>query len=114
MNAKYRRMLAGMQEKQKKGRTKGRAERWFLYLLKCSDGSLYTGITKDVACRLKVHNEGRASRYTRVRRPVELIYQEPCGSRTDALLRELAVKSWPREKKEALTASNQTGPRFIS
>jgi len=75
---------------------------WSLYILRCQDGSLYTGITNDIQRRLKAHNSGRASRYTSSRRPVELLYQEPCTSRSQALIRECAVKSYSRKEKEDL------------
>ena len=75
---------------------------WFLYLLRCADGSLYTGITNNVSRRCKQHNAGTASRYTRSRLPVELIYQESQASRSVALKRELAIKAMSREEKELL------------
>jgi len=75
---------------------------WLLYIVECRDGSLYTGITNDLPRRLKQHNDGDASRYTRSRRPVVLRYQEPCGDRSTALGRELAVKLLSRREKENL------------
>jgi UV DNA damage endonuclease len=75
---------------------------WFLYLLRCADGSLYTGITNNVARRCKQHNAGTASRYTRSRLPVELIYQESQVSRSVALKRESAIKAMSRQEKESL------------
>ncbi len=75
---------------------------WFLYVVRCADGSLYTGITTDVARRTKQHNAGTASRYTRSRLPVVLVYQESQSNRSAALKRELAVKAMSREKKESL------------
>ena len=75
---------------------------WFVYLVRCADGSLYTGITNNVPRRCKQHNAGTASRYTRSRLPVELIYQESQASRSMALKRELAVKAMSREEKESL------------
>ena len=78
------------------------AKAWFLYLLRCADGSLYTGITSNVARRCQQHNAGTASRYTRSRLPVELIYQESQPSRSVALKRELAVKAMSREEKDSL------------
>ena len=75
---------------------------WFLYLVRCADGSLYTGITNNVVRRCKQHNAGTASRYTRGRLPVELIYQESQASRSLALKRELAIKAMSREEKELL------------
>lgn len=74
-------------------------ETWFLYILECRDGSLYTGVTNNLDRRFKMHQGGRASRFTRTRLPVKLRYHEPCGSRTQALVRECAVKSLPRIKK---------------
>ena len=75
---------------------------WFLYIVRCADGSLYTGITNDVSRRCQQHNAGTASRYTRSRLPVELVYQESQASRSVALKRELAIKSMSREEKESL------------
>ena len=105
MHPKYKRMLKVMQERERRRRFKEAGSRWFVYILQCQDGSLYTGITKDLERRLKMHNEGKASRYTRTRRPVVLRYKEECFSRTQALVRECAVKALPREKKEALLAT---------
>lgn len=84
------------------GKAAVRANAWFLYLLRCADDSLYTGITNDVSRRCRQHNAGTASRYTRSRLPVELIYQEPQASRSVALKRELAVKAMSRQEKESL------------
>lgn len=95
-------MLKGMEAKEKTGGGRPPREKWFLYILGCRDGTLYTGITKDLERRFKMHNDGRASRYTRTRRPVKLLYQEICRSRTQALIRECAVKALPRKKKEVL------------
>jgi predicted GIY-YIG superfamily endonuclease len=74
--------------------------KWFLYILKCSDGTLYTGITNDIARRIRQHNEGSASRYTRSRLPVKLLYRESCRGRSQALKKEFAVKSLSRKEKE--------------
>lgn len=82
---------------------------WLLYIVECRDGSLYTGITNDIDRRLKEHNDGSASRYTRSRRPVTLRYQEPCADRSQALIRELSVKLLNRrEKKELIGAAQAT------
>jgi putative endonuclease len=75
---------------------------WFLYILGCCDGSFYTGVTTDIDRRLREHQEGKASRYTRTRRPVVLVYQEECGTRSQSLARECAVKSLSRQHKEEL------------
>lgn len=84
------------------GSSRRPGEKWFLYILKCADQSLYTGITKDLERRFKMHSEGKAARYTRTRRPLEMIYQETCRSRTEALTRECAVKRLPKPRKLAL------------
>ena len=78
------------------------AERWFVYLLRCADGTLYTGIAKDVSRRCEQHNAGTASRYTRCRRPTRLVYQEVHASRSSALKREAAIKGLSRRQKESL------------
>ena len=76
--------------------------KWFVYLLRCGDGTLYTGITKDVARRCQQHNAGTASRYTRSRLPVTLVYQESKASQSLALKREAAIKAMSRLEKESL------------
>ncbi len=75
---------------------------WFVYLLRCGDGSLYTGITKDITRRCEQHNAGTASRYTRRRLPVVLVYQEPQASQSLALKREAKIKAMSRLEKESL------------
>ncbi len=82
--------------------------RWLVYLLRCRDGSLYTGITNDLDRRLKAHAAGKASRYTRSRLPVTLAYAESQRSKSAALKREAAIKRLPRSHKVALIASAQT------
>ena len=77
---------------------------WFVYLARCSDGSLYTGITTDPAARLRAHNAGRGGGYTRSRRPITLAYTEPASGRPAALRREWTIKQWPRAEKERLAA----------
>lgn len=98
MKAKYRKMIRGM-------KTEERDEPWHLYILECQDRSFYTGITKDLERRLQEHNQGRASRYTRTRRPVRLRYQEQCAGRAQALVREYEVKALSRKQKEELVRS---------
>lgn len=75
---------------------------WFVYILRCADGSLYAGITNDVRRRLEQHNAGTASRYTRSRLPAVLVYQEAQASRSHALKRELAIKDLSRQEKESM------------
>jgi UV DNA damage endonuclease len=77
-------------------------DKWFVYLLRCGDGSLYTGITKDIIRRCEQHNAGTASRYTRSRLPVVLVYQEPQASQGLALKREATIKAMSRLEKESL------------
>jgi predicted GIY-YIG superfamily endonuclease len=75
---------------------------WFVYILRCADKSLYTGIAKDVIRRRQQHNAGTASRYTRCRLPVKVVYQEAQPTRSSALKREAAIKSMTRKAKLAL------------
>ena len=72
---------------------------WKLYILRCGDGSLYTGITTDVPQRLEQHRTGKGAKYTRSRKPVELVYQEDCADRSAALKRELEVKALTKDQK---------------
>jgi predicted GIY-YIG superfamily endonuclease len=81
------------------------ADQWFVYILRCVDGSLYTGISTDVNRRLEQHNAGTASRYTRSRLPVTLEYQEESTTKSKALKRELVIKALSRKAKEALIQS---------
>ncbi len=78
---------------------------WFVYLLRCADDSLYTGITNDVSRRCEQHNAGTASRYTRGRRPTGLVFQETHASRSQALQREIAIKALSRQEKDSLIQS---------
>ncbi|HZU52823.1 MAG TPA: GIY-YIG nuclease family protein [Holophagaceae bacterium] len=75
---------------------------WHLYLLRCGDGTLYCGIALDVAARLKRHQEGKGAKYTRGRGPLELVYEEVCGTKSLALQRERIVKRMPRAAKLGL------------
>ena len=78
------------------------ANTWKLYILRCGDGSLYTGITTDVQKRLEAHSTGKGAKYTRGRGPLELVYREECGDHSTALKRELEIKKLSREEKEKL------------
>ena len=75
---------------------------YYLYILRCGDGSLYTGITTVVERRLAVHRSGKGAKYTRGRGPLTVVYREECGDKSAALRRELAVKALTREEKLAL------------
>jgi len=79
--------------------------RWFVYVVRCADGSLYTGISSDVPARVATHNAGRGARYTRSRRPVELVHTETKKSQSTAAKREAAIKAWPRARKLALVGA---------
>jgi predicted GIY-YIG superfamily endonuclease len=89
-----------MLKKGRKPRPSG--DRWFVYLLRCADATLYTGIAKDMSCRCRQHNSGTASRYTRSRLPVVAVYQEVQRSKSLALKREAAIKAMTRREKLAL------------
>lgn len=78
------------------------ANSWKLYILRCRDGTLYTGITTDVEKRFAAHNAGKGAKYTRGRGPLELVYREDCGNRSAALKRELEIKALTREEKMKL------------
>ena len=75
---------------------------WKLYILRCGDGTLYTGITVDVAHRFQMHQSGKGAKYTRGRGPLELVYVEECGTHSQALQREIAVKRLNRQDKMKL------------
>ena len=72
---------------------------WYLYILECKDGTFYTGITDDVQRRFEQHNAGKGAKYTRGRGPLKLVYQEVCGSHSEALKREYAVHRMRRQEK---------------
>lgn len=72
---------------------------YYVYMLRCGDGSLYTGITTDVPRRLRQHQAGKGAKYTRSHLPVELVYQEPQEDKSAALKREMEIKALPREQK---------------
>ena len=75
---------------------------WYLYILRCGDNTLYTGITTDVEKRFAAHCAGRGAKYTRGRGPLVLVYRELCVTHSDALKREMEVKSMRRNQKEML------------
>lgn len=77
--------------------------KWTVYILRCADNSLYTGVATDVDARLARHNAGKGAKYTRGRRPVKLVYREAANGRSAALKRELAIKRMPVAAKRRLT-----------
>jgi len=97
METKYLRMIQGMENRGQK--------EWTVYILRCGDGSLYTGIAKDVRARVNQHSEGRGATYTRTRLPVKLLYQQESLTHSEALIREAQIKSMPRSKKEEIIVS---------
>jgi len=80
---------------------------WFVYILRCSDGTLYTGITKNLKARLETHNTGKGAKYTKARLPVKILYSEEVPSKSNALKRELAIKKMSKTQKEKLATSKQ-------
>jgi len=83
---------------------------WYLYILRCADNTLYTGITTDVEKRLEAHRSGKGAKYTRGRTPLELVYREICGSHSDALKRELEIKKLTRQEKQNLIEKTEEKP----
>jgi len=82
---------------------------WVVYIVCCADHTLYTGISNDLAARIKRHNKGQGAKYTRSRRPVRLVYHEAADSRSNAQRREYAIRKLSARKKRGLIASGQ-GP----
>ena len=79
-------------------------DRCYTYMVRCSDGSLYTGWTVDLEMRVVAHNSGKGAKYTKSRRPVTLAYYEVFENRQDAMRREYAIKQLPKKEKERLAA----------
>lgn len=75
---------------------------WCVYILRCSDNTLYTGITNNLEKRIAAHNSGKGAKYTKSRRPVKLVYSENCADRSAASKREYAIKQLRRAEKEKL------------
>ena len=80
---------------------------WFVYIARCADDTLYTGIALDVSARIAAHNEGRGARYTRGRGPLVVCAVRRCTDKGTALRLELALKRLPRAEKEALTVGRR-------
>ena len=97
MEKRYRRMLDGLREKDEIA-----PKEWSVYIVRCGDESLYTGIAKDVEARVACHNRGTGAAYTRSRRPVRLGYRRDGMTRSEALVMEARIKSLPRAEKERL------------
>lgn len=80
---------------------------WFVYVVRCRDGTLYTGISRDLGARLAKHNQGKGARYTRGRGPVALVHSECCSGQAEALRREAAIKALPRPQKLLLVEAGE-------
>src|SRR6476469_8824242 len=91
-----------IEDGEKAAMKKPAGQRGYVYILRCADGSLYTGMSADVKRRCRQHNDGTASRYTRSRRPTRRVWQEAHPGRSSALKREAAIKAMPRRDKLAL------------
>lgn len=90
-----------------KDMTKDKDPRFFVYIVECADGTLYTGWTNDVEARVKTHNSGEGAKYTRSRRPVTLRYFEELPDKSSALKRERAIKKLSREDKLKLISAGK-------
>ncbi|HIC81362.1 MAG TPA: GIY-YIG nuclease family protein [Chromatiales bacterium] len=89
--------------------TETTAQGWTVYMVQCSDGTLYTGITNDLGRRLDQHNNGDGAKYTRARRPVRLVYREEAADKSAALRREIALKRLSSiQKRRLITAGTTT------
>lgn len=82
---------------------------FYVYILRCADGTLYTGYTDDPERRARVHNAGKGAKYTRSRLPVELVYREALGDKSAALRREREIKKLSRAQKLALISTQNRG-----
>ena len=80
---------------------------WSIYILRCGDDTLYTGIAKNVQARLAQHNSGKGAAYTKTRRPVVLLYRRDGYTRSEALIREAAIKALPRSQKQRLFQTSE-------
>ena len=86
----------------------------WVYILRCSDDTLYIGHTTDIVARLQTHNDGLGSRHTAVRRPVSLAYSEQHPSTDSAIARERQLKHWSRSKKDVLISGDRDGLKQLS
>jgi predicted GIY-YIG superfamily endonuclease len=89
------------------------SRQWLVYLLRCADGSFYTGMTNDLPKRLQAHQHGKASRYTRSRLPVKLVYLESAANRSAAAKREVAIKRMRRKEKMGLVQAEKVKQNVI-
>ena len=94
VDSRYLRMIQQMKREGQKA--------WTVYILRCRDGSLYTGIAKNVQARVKQHLDGKGAAYTRTRLPVQLLYEQAGLTHSEALIREAKIKAMPRSRKEQI------------
>ena len=80
---------------------------WFVYILLCEDGSLYTGATNNLEKRFLEHKSGKGGKYTRSHKVIKIVYQEKLSSKSEALKREIEIKSWSKLKKQKLINSSK-------
>ncbi len=80
---------------------------WIVYILRCADGTLYTGITNDLDRRLSQHESGRGAKYTKGRGPFQLVYNESCDGRGHASMREIEIKLLDKQQKLRLVSANK-------
>ena len=90
------------------------SQTYYFYILKCSDGSYYSGSTTNLENRIKAHNQGRGASYTAKRRPVQLLYHEKFGNLDVAVKRERQIKKWSRAKKVALISGEKKKLKKLS
>ena len=74
-------------------------DKHYIYIVKCKDGSLYTGYAKDIEKRVEKHNKGQGAKYTKIRRPVELVYQDMFDTKSEALKRDYEIKTYSRQQQ---------------
>ena len=87
-------------------------KKFYVYILRCKDNSLYTGYTVNIDKRLEKHNIGKASKYTRARLPVKLLYYEECKTKSEALVRDKTIKKLKKNQKEKLITENENHFRW--
>lgn len=87
---------------------------YYIYIVRCRDGSLYTGWTNNVAARVAHHNTGKGAKYTRSRLPVKLVYAQKCASKVDAMRTERAIKKLSRTQKMSLVRAGKKAKKILT
>lgn len=88
-------------------------DKHYIYIVKCKDGSLYTGYAKDITQRVTKHNNGQGAKYTKIRRPVQLVYQEVFDTKSEAMKREYEIKTYTRQQKLELISGVRLCRHYI-